>query len=245
MSKIYDKLSLLKIILILKNMKYINWLIGILVIGTIGYLGVTSYKQDKDLQEQGATIVENIKEIKEFADIENNLTQNLLVRNIDGNLTLEADENISEIVEIDTENTFFEFIGFAIGKEHVGTFDNWDLQLNIPGQNSILSSGKMIIQSNSVNTGIAALDKHLISEDFFAAEEFPTIDIEFSEIEDGNILRPNVTFRGVTKNVEVPLDITDTGAAFDIFLDLADFGFEFEHAQSKVQIKGGLSWKIK
>ncbi|MBL0065289.1 MAG: YceI family protein [Bacteroidetes bacterium] len=62
---------------------------------------------------------------------------------------------------------------------------------------------------NSITTENDMRDKHLMSDDFFNAEKYPTIKFTSSGIKNlGNnkyVLSGTLTIRDVTKNVEVPL----------------------------------------
>ncbi len=65
------------------------------------------------------------------------------------------------------------------------------------------------IQVNSITTDNDMRDKHLMSDDFFNAEKFPTISFKSKSIKMINknkyVLSGELTIRDVTKNVEVPL----------------------------------------
>jgi polyisoprenoid-binding protein YceI len=67
----------------------------------------------------------------------------------------------------------------------------------------------MTVQVPSITTDNEMRDKHLLSDDFFNAEKFPTITFTSTGIKSlGNnkyVLSGNLTLRDVTKKVEVPL----------------------------------------
>ncbi len=67
----------------------------------------------------------------------------------------------------------------------------------------------MTVQVPSITTDNEMRDKHLLSDDFFNAEKFPTMTFTSTGIKSlGNnkyVLSGNLTVRDVTKKVEVPL----------------------------------------
>jgi len=69
---------------------------------------------------------------------------------------------------------------------------------------------EVTIQISSVNTGNAKRDGHLLSEDFFAAEEFPTMvfkstSVKMTSDSEGKLLG-ELTMHGVTNPVELDLE---------------------------------------
>jgi polyisoprenoid-binding protein YceI len=78
------------------------------------------------------------------------------------------------------------------------------------------SSVSFTIQASSINTNVADRDKHLRSDDFFAVEQFPTITFRSSAIRSkgGNRfdVTGDLTMRGVTKSIVIPVDLLGTVA---------------------------------
>ncbi|OLP02022.1 hypothetical protein BVU76_12810 [Mycolicibacterium porcinum] len=78
-------------------------------------------------------------------------------------------------------------------------------------------SGRVVIAAASVRTGIGKRDAHLRSADFFDAEAHPEITVEVTGLEpsdDRLRLTTVLTVRGVSKPVELPVDVQalDDGA---------------------------------
>jgi len=97
---------------------------------------------------------------------------------------------------------FTEFTGTA----HVDTAN--------PGNSKV----ELSIVANSVSTGNAQRDGHLLSGDFFETEKFPNITFTSTEVtRDGDdwTITGDLTIKGVTQSVSVPFEYT--GSAQDPF----------------------------
>lgn len=99
-----------------------------------------------------------------------------------------------------------------------GHFDEFEGTLELDGENPANSSGRVTIQTASIDTGNEDRDNHLRSNDFFAMEEYPTIEFVSTAVEptdDESVYRVkgDLTIRGVTKPVE--FDVEYLGAAID------------------------------
>ena len=73
------------------------------------------------------------------------------------------------------------------------------------------SSVEATIQTDSIDTGVEGRDKHLRSPDFLDAAQFPTITFKSASVEkrgDGYVAKGPLTIRGVTKDVEMPFQVT-------------------------------------
>ena len=71
-------------------------------------------------------------------------------------------------------------------------------------------TGRVVIAAASVRTGIGKRDAHLRSADFFDAEAHPNITVQVTGLDPSNgsaRLTTVLTVRGVSKPVEVPVDI--------------------------------------
>jgi len=139
-----------------------------------------------------------------------------------------------EKVLISNENSEFEFEGYAVGKSHIGTFDEWQGYAYI-NQNE-LEGIEGIVQANSVNTGISGLDSHLQNEDFFEVETYPEIKFTSISISE-NEMTGNLLFRGVEKEITFPITKTDNSVAAEFFLDTTPFNFKYTAINEEVRIK--------
>lgn len=105
------------------------------------------------------------------------------------------------------------------------------------------------IQVASIDTGNARRDAHLRGADFFDAEKYPTILFESkrTEVEFGRItLVGDLTMRGVTREIRLPLTITGPitdpwgnvrlGIETGVVLNRKDFGIQW----SQLMDNGGL-----
>lgn len=74
--------------------------------------------------------------------------------------------------------------------------------------------GRLDITAASLDTGNRKRDDHLRSEDFFAVERFPTISVVVTALQQagaGAHMRGTLTIRGVTRPLELPVEVTQLG----------------------------------
>lgn len=76
------------------------------------------------------------------------------------------------------------------------------------------STAQGTIQTASINTNNADRDAHLRTNDFFNAEEFPTIEYTATGVEARGadfVVVGEITIRGITKPIELDLEVTGAG----------------------------------
>jgi len=93
------------------------------------------------------------------------------------------------------------------------------------------SSVRVVIEAGSLDTGFATRDRHLLGEDFFDAERFPTITFESTRIApgaDGHRLVGTLRLRGVDQEVTVPFRLVEVGDSLvvsgTVWLERSAFG---------------------
>lgn len=96
-----------------------------------------------------------------------------------------------------------------------GRFNTVSGEFLLDGTNPENSVLNVTVQAESVDTNNAGRDKHLRSQDFFSAKEFPTITFVGKSFKKGTgstfEVTGDLTLRGVTKPVTVTIDDTGTG----------------------------------
>ena len=69
-----------------------------------------------------------------------------------------------------------------------------------------------VINVKSITTEIESRDKHLLKEDYFDETNYNTIQLESTKIEKQQegifLLFANLTIKGITKKIKVPLEVT-------------------------------------
>jgi len=90
-----------------------------------------------------------------------------------------------------------------------GQFDEFSGSLYFDPGNLAASRVAFDIRTKSINTRIPQRDNHLRSEEFFAANEYPSMTFQSTAVEhkEGNqyTLEGNLTIKGKTKKVALPL----------------------------------------
>ena len=91
-----------------------------------------------------------------------------------------------------------------------GKFEDFDGTINIDPAKPAASSVAFKIKAASINTGVADRDNHLRTPDFFDAAKYPEITFQSTAIKpsgkkDVYDVTGNLTMRGVTKSVTIPV----------------------------------------
>ena len=85
-----------------------------------------------------------------------------------------------------------------------GSFNQWTGTIQVDPQNWGSAQVEVVIQTASIDTEQERRDTHLRSNDFFAADSFPTITFRSTGVEragDVVTLRGNLTMRGITRPI--------------------------------------------
>lgn len=91
----------------------------------------------------------------------------------------------------------------------VGMFKDFSVLLNFKKENVAEASVEATVNVKSVNMSIESLEKHLLSAEFFDAEQFPewsfvSTSIKATEEENKYVAVGEITIHGVTKAIEIP-----------------------------------------
>ncbi len=134
------------------------------------------------------------------------------------------------------KDTEIKWLGNKVGGSHDGTIDlkegmlTWD--------NDKISSGKFVVDMKSIkNTDIENADynkklvDHLISDDFFGAEEFPVAVLEITEgssFNDGkSMLKGSLTIRDKTHPVEFEVVKSTDKMVAKLTIDRSNYDVKF------------------
>jgi len=146
----------------------------------------------------------------------------------------------ADAYEVDGAHSFVVFHTKHVGiSEAYGRFNRISDKSQVtydadPTKCSIL----LVVEADSVDTGVPDRDKHLRSGDFFSAKEFPEIIFESKKItggEKGWEVSGDLTFHGVTKAVTAKARLAGKGEfqktqkiglVADFTLNMPDFGIE-------------------
>lgn len=160
------------------------------------------------------------------------------------NLNVGASANISSKYKV--QDFTFKFTGYGPGgKQETGTFKNMTVSDVTADAKGNPISGKLTIDTASVTTGKAGLDKHLCSPDFFDCAKYPTITFTFKKIAMTNGPKATVTgalsYNGVTKDVSFDVSINKFTAVADFLLDTTPFKFKYTGVNKDVRIQFGFN----
>lgn len=112
---------------------------------------------------------------------------------------------------VDVPHTGIEFSVNHFFTPVTGKFDNYEVDLTFDRENPANSEVAVRIDVNSVNTGNEDRNTHLLSGDFFEADQYGYITFESESVrtngENQLLARGPLTIKGVTHQVELPITI--------------------------------------
>ena len=128
-----------------------------------------------------------------------------------------------------------------------GKFTDFVVTINYDEAKITNSSVNAVIKAASIDTGIAARDKHLMTADFFDTEKYPDITFKSSSIEKkGKMLLAHGTFtmHGISKEIVLPIAMTGKfvdpatkkttyGFAATLKLNRMDYGVSYQRKGSE------------
>jgi len=88
-----------------------------------------------------------------------------------------------------------------------GEFDSFSGQVMYDPSDLADSKANISIDANSINTHVAKRDAHLKSPDFFDAAKYPAITFVSTKVT-ATAITGNLTMKGVTKEVTIPVTIS-------------------------------------
>lgn len=121
-----------------------------------------------------------------------------------------------------------------------GSFKKFEGTLETEGEDFDGAKAAFSVDVKSIDTGAADRDGHLRTNDFFAADEYPTINFEgtLKKVGDNTYkMTGPFTLRGVTKDIE--LDVTYGGTMVDPY-GQTKAGFEISGSINRKEY--GVSW---
>ena len=112
---------------------------------------------------------------------------------------------------VDVPHTGIEFSVKHFFTPVTGKFDTYEVELTFDRENPANSQVAVRIDVNSVNTGNEDRDAHLLSGDFFEADQYGYITFESESVRANGanqvLARGPLTIKGVTHQVELPITI--------------------------------------
>jgi polyisoprenoid-binding protein YceI len=118
------------------------------------------------------------------------------------------------IWHLETEKSLVSFNIKNFGRKVDGTFSGMKADIKFDEKNPEKSSFSGSIPVNTINTGIKKRDRDLMSDNYFAAEKYPTINFKSksaSKTANGYLTKGDLTIKGVTKEIEIPFTFKNMG----------------------------------
>ena len=145
--------------------------------------------------------------------------------------------------QIDTEgqHAFVQFKISHLGFSYIlGSFEEFDGQFAYDPEDLDASSAEIEVQVDSLTSNHAERDRHILSEDFLNAGEFPTATFSSTGFEstgeNEGVLTGDLTLHGETQEIEMPVTLMGEGddpwgnyrAGFEgsTTLTLGDYGID-------------------
>lgn len=127
-----------------------------------------------------------------------------------------------------------------------GTFDRWDAEIMFDAEQVEATSLKITIDAKSINTRIGMRDNHLRSNDFLAADSFPSITFVSTRVnktaENRMLVSGDLTIRGRTKRIAIPVRLNFFDATSNVgrvtgqfVIDRNEFGVSFNPPTNPIE----------
>lgn len=120
----------------------------------------------------------------------------------------------------DSTKTEVEFTIKNFGINVDGRFGQVAVITNFSAENPEKSTLSANIAVNTIETGIEGRDKHLLKEDYFFQSKYPVIRLQSTSIKkvksDEYLLKGKLTIKDTTKEVMIPLAVTQTEKTIQI-----------------------------
>jgi polyisoprenoid-binding protein YceI len=144
----------------------------------------------------------------------------------------------------DRSHSQLNFVGEALLISAHGFFEKWEIDAQLDPAGLENSTVSLTIDAASLNTRVARRDSHLRSPDFFDVAKYPEIKFvskSVKKLDDKNVtLVGDLTLRGVTKTVEIPVRVVflrDGDARFkgELQINRRDFGMTYNSRMNPVE----------
>ena len=144
----------------------------------------------------------------------------------------------------DRSHSQLNFVGDALLLSAHGHFEKWEIDAQVDAANLENSTVSLTIDAASLNTRVDRRDNHLRSADFFDVAKYPQITFvssKVTKIDDRSLkLSGNLTLRGVTKPLDIPVQIVflrDGSARFkgNVQFNRKDFGMTYNSRMNPIE----------
>lgn len=152
--------------------------------------------------------------------------------------------------KVSTNNSTLKWEGAkVIGGKHFGTVNLKEGVFSV--KEGVIESGKVVIDMNSINaTDVEGEEKEMLEghlkgtndkqkSDFFDVKDFPTATFEVTGHEKGKALKGNLTLKGITNNIEVPVKVSEENG----MLTLVSEPFTIDRTDWKINFNSGSVFK--
>ncbi len=141
----------------------------------------------------------------------------------------------SRVYVIDPARSQIRFHAVSRFMDADGTFARFGGEIRLEDGRIESAAGRLVIEVASIDTGIRMRDDHLRGDDFFDAERHPRATFVTSTVRvvgDRVTVSGNLTIRGVTRPVSVPVTVTRAEGALrvvgDLTLNRREFGVAYQ-----------------
>lgn len=144
--------------------------------------------------------------------------------------------------DVDAEHSRIGFVArHAMITKVRGAFTKFEGVIRIDGSEPTRSSGEIVVDASSIDTGSQQRDEHLRSNDFFDMSQYPQITFRSTSVQprggDKYTVTGDLTVKGATRSIDVDLEYT--GSAVDPFGNTR-IGFEARGNLSRKE--WGITW---
>lgn len=208
------------------------------ILAVVLIIGVYFFIKDREIKKELSTV-----EKSEFVD-----SKEVASKDIASEIAISRTDGVWNITSTDSEYVInpeslkFEFTGYKLGGQHVGTFNSIVTKISLDTEGNPVSAN-FVFDPTSVKTDAEGVDTHLQAPEFFDTKTYPQVTAIVKEIKKENGETRAITdliMKGVTKTLSIPVTIapTDSGLKFaiDARITISDYNIAYGPVQDEVRV---------
>ncbi|WP_018968891.1 YceI family protein [Rubritalea marina] len=137
-----------------------------------------------------------------------------------------------------TEGSSITFVGSKVTGSHEGGFKKFDGHFFVDGEELAASGHEVVIDMSSTWSDAEKLTGHLLSPDFFDVKQYPNSTFTVTGLKEQagakgetHLLTGNLDFHGVTKSIDIPVNVSKADGEIklkaDFFINRFDFNVKY------------------
>lgn len=184
------------------------------------------------------------------------ITSSLTALMLAGLLSFTSSDAWAKKFELDANHSYLSFSASTVIFDVEGRFTRYKVQAAGDPETGADGQIQVEIDTKSIDTGNKARDKHLLSDDFFAANKFPKITFVSKKVtQDGNklVVEGTLDLHGVKRDLSIAFvkssgvngaGVKEYAYKAEIPINRKDFGIGADSVAAKISLKDQVTLRI-